>query len=596
MGTTVHYNRIELDNVVTREWHEEVTYDQSGTDPIGVKYRLGFEGIAHVQNLASAVASIGPVAGAAGNLASLWRQIEVALLTPRQTLTVRFGTQLMLTVKPTAADLKDQHRDTDNGPKPHSVKITHVAGSSVVRVQFSIEATKVLCTNKAAGPVLSNRWAINEELDRNFFTTRTIRGRLRLSSSIEAGHAYKGMVVPSLENGFRRERISYTVAENGLDCEYEITDRQVHTATPAPATDMQVSHTESTNDGVTMVSGMSIKLEGAPHIDMRDLLVRAVQIADARLAFLEEEFIFLEQLSITEHLGQSNSVELNIALRRVGENPTDFLTDLGMGNAVQALGSPLALPPLPSAVVGQPATAYNPQISTPPEIYGYVPHGGKRDAAILVLLHCYLQSPCSDEHSIGQFQQRKVTKHAPEGDSPTLVGRRLPALPQGHGSLFSKSHRQNMYTHARVDNEYVLVPLRAHMPIARRVSSLAPGDDTSVVLTLGAPQGQRVIRIDAERVGAWPELPEPLDTYTDGGLRGALLNHKLTPHAPTLAPDGATKIYRVTGTYVYALNRPPRVGETPALGGVPFANLPAKDRKVQSGTIYRQNEGHSINK
>lgn len=586
-GTNVYYNGIQLENVVTRDWDEDVTYDASGTDAIGVKYRLSFEGIAHVQNLANAVASIAPLGtGAASSLSSLWKLVTTALSTPRRILRVTMGSQTMLVVNPTLQNLGDIHRDVENGPKPKNVKISHVAGASVLRVKFTIEAVKLLCPNKAAGPVLSNRWAVQESLDHNFCVQRSIRGRLRLSTSLLPGHAFKGMVVPLLERGFKRDRIQFTVAENGLDCEYEITDKQVHQSAPAPATTWNCAHTESTNDGVTMISGVSIHLEAPPNVDKRDLIVRAIQIADTRLNFLAETDVelFIEQFALVDHIGEANAVDLSFTIRRQGATAADFFTQVLDGSGTQAMGQPVELPAL------APHPGYSPQISQSPKVYGYtaLDPTKARDPATLLLLHCYLQDPCSDKHDIAQYEQRKIRKgEGGEGERPTIVHRTLKGYPfKTKKSLFARGHRRAMYTHAQVKNVYKLRQLRAHLPIARRASSMTGNDDTSVALGLGAPMAQRVITVDAERVGAWPELPVPVDSYRDGGLRGVLLDHDLEPHAVTLAPDGSTKVYRVTARYVYALNRPPRVGETPALGSVPYAALPAADQKVQAGKIF----------
>ena len=180
----------------------------------------------------------------------------------------------------------------------------------------------------------------------------------------------------------------------------------------------------------------------------------------------------------------------------------------------------------------------------------------------------------------------------------TTVTRSLKGFPFTTGqSLFTESHRAAMYTYAHVENTYKVRALRVHMPIAKRVSSLTSADAadaTSVALTVGAPLGQRVITVDAERVGAWPELPEPLDSYQDVGFRGVLLDADVTAYAPILAPDGVTFIYRVQAKYVYALSRPVRVGETPAMGKVPFALVPEGDQLLQTAKLFGTTTAHSL--
>ena len=54
MATNVTYNGVELHNCLTRQWVQEVVYDESGTDMIGHRFGLRFECILHVQNVPSA--------------------------------------------------------------------------------------------------------------------------------------------------------------------------------------------------------------------------------------------------------------------------------------------------------------------------------------------------------------------------------------------------------------------------------------------------------------------------------------------------------------------------------------------------------------
>jgi len=50
MATDVYYNGVWLHNVSTREFHQEATYDASGTDQMSQHFRMRFEGIIHIQS------------------------------------------------------------------------------------------------------------------------------------------------------------------------------------------------------------------------------------------------------------------------------------------------------------------------------------------------------------------------------------------------------------------------------------------------------------------------------------------------------------------------------------------------------------------
>ncbi len=145
--------------------------------------------------------------------------------------------------------------------------------STVLRVRFSIECHVTYCGTGYRGGkrnskvILSNRWSVAEQLDSAFFTTRTINGTLRLARAIntdELGHYHKPTVIPPLEDGFRRDRIEYSVEPNGLTCTYTVTDKQVHAAAPPPGAKMDIIHKESAVNQSAFFSDVSIRIEGGP--------------------------------------------------------------------------------------------------------------------------------------------------------------------------------------------------------------------------------------------------------------------------------------------------------------------------------------------
>jgi len=105
--------------------------------------------------------------------------------------------------------------------------------------------------------------------------------------------------------------------------------------------------------------------------------------------------------------------------------------------------------------------------------------------------------------------------------------------------------------------------------------------DTSIVFRLAGGQCRRIIDVDVERAGAWPEIPPPVDSYIDGELQGTLLKHWLEPHPPSLTVDGMTLIYRITAHYVYAMNRPPTLNEQFRIGVAPQTSVKKDDPESQ---------------
>ena len=411
-------------------------------------------------------------------------------------------------------------------------------------------------------------------MDENFFTTRTIVGRIVFSSSLEAWHGYKGLVVPGLEAGFKRQSIRFGVSENGLEAEYQVVDRQVHTSAPFPGTKLTGYHTESTgNNGTTFFSELYVRLEGPPAAKKLDLMQRCIQIVENRIALLgklrSKDKIFLEQAALIDHIGEANVVEVRVRVQQfpTGE-PVTFLDTLLSGE----WGRPLELPEL--FVDGNPqvGTAYNPSQSWPPALWGYDSHGGVRNpAAYLFLLHCYLQTPCDPFHEVYNVAQGQSGGSIGESgtsyavDVAAFVG----PLPPADMSVYTEEHKSAIYTLTRAASRYTLRNLRTQMPFARKASISGTNDDTCIVFTLGKPVAQREIEVLVERIGQPPQIPKPLDTYTDGAIKGVLLEHHIRQPANRPTPDGKGVIFGQYAYYLYALNRPPREDEKLRIGILP---------------------------
>lgn len=467
MATDVLYNGVKLHNVVTREWDQEAVYDPSGTDLIANHYKLRFEGVLHAQEqirngapvgVRESPAWMGVQAGAIGNTAiEVYKTIRRLLEQPRGTLEVMMDGESILFCRSATARPFGASSDVDNGPKPRNVSITHVAGASVFRVSFSIECSKVECWEGAISPgnpaqmVINNRWSVSEEMDETFYTTRIIRGKLRIADSATNIMVYKYLTVPRLEHGFRRERMEFAVSEDGLTADYSVTDRQVHTAAPWPGVKIECTHTESTMTGVHFFSECNVRLEGSPEVSKQRLMTRGVQILDNRLKVLTNEYgedFLIEQAAIVDHIGERNAIEVIMRVRYFPDEKgiVEYLTKV----RCERLGKPLEVPDM----AGAPAP-YDPKISRTPAGFGYVPHGGTRSVAAACLFKCYLQQPCVDDHNVN-----KGIYDLPDspGDEPEDIDTEIVETPPPYNPDTSKpegnyhSSARKMYTIARMES------------------------------------------------------------------------------------------------------------------------------------------------
>jgi hypothetical protein len=407
----------------------------------------------------------------------------------------------------------------------------------------------------------------------------------------------RGLIVPTLESGFRRETVEVAALPNGLEADYMVIDRQVHTAAPWPATKISGHFIESNDQNIYCFSELSVRLEGKPNSDKRQLMTRAAQVAAARLgdpntwtaANPNGSGTLIEQISLIESIGEENSVEFRVRLKRVpgtipgaGGGQQAFIGNLPAGT----FGLPLKLPKIPKS--------YDPSQSQAPALWGFNPgdaiNAARDPKIVLYLLRCYLQSPCDDKH--GQQQVSTLIQgQAPNQSGPanqttvtsSTVSNLTPWTPQDSPKLSTDA--ATMYLHARQTSSYRTRRQRVQLPLAGDVSKTSA--DASRFVTLGRPQCVREVICDAERVSAPPSMPPPLDDFTEGnGIKGKLLDHTVELFSPTLSVDATQKIFRVRGRYLYALSRAPLLGENLQALVLPFTNLSLQDAAIDPSKLY----------
>lgn len=580
MGTTVKYGDISIVNALTLQWDEEAVYDDSHTDQVFNRYRLAFQGLVHVQGVTSSLApnSSGDATGVFNAAAArpstasaFYQQIRSCLLEPRQQLTVSFGPDEVLNVDPAGEPIGafDDDRDVENGPKPVSLHIKNVAGNQCLMVVWVVECAKVECCQGGPVPrVLNNRWTITESMDDNFFTTRTIRGRLRTNDALTALHSYKPMIFPPLETTFRRHSVEFTAQEDGLAADYVVVDKQTKTAAPWPSTKIECEHTEATLQGAEFSSECHVRIDGPPAAATKDLITLAFQICDAKLNINKpnpkQGEPYLQEFRVTDFVGERNSVDMLVRLIRTPADPNTSAIGAMFGVVTNEMGKPLMLPK---------QATYNPSVSHSPATWGYDSSDERNPEILLYLLTCFLQTPCEDVHCITEeagIPTLDVCDNGAESVGPITAATVVNQLPPQPTSYYSDSATQNNWRYAKMQSEYRLNPLRVQLP---RAGDINGANESTGYVTLGKPQAQRVIKYDAERVGSMPTAPAPADSYQDGEIKGTLLRHIVTPHPATVAPGGQQIIYRVTAEYVYGLNRPYKEGEAALTGALPFVNL-----------------------
>lgn len=594
MSTKVQYGSVVLENVSTRRWDETVVFDESGTDQIGVRYNLTFDAIVHQQ--------VVPVTSAHlyvddGSVYSTPPQrlvgIKKQLTTQRQELKVWFGDDLVLNAKPITGQLGtvDGRTDIENGPRPESFEIFHIASDRVFRIRWSVSVVLRGCditySDGDTRFAINNRWSVREAMDENHRITRTISGTLRLAGAATETNsmlpqAFRSLCFPGLEDGFRRTSVSFQAEKTGLALSYEITDVQGRYAPPFPATDMQATHTTSTDVGITFFTDINVTMIGPPHCDVRDLIQRAIQVAQYRLNYLDPdpaEAGFLPQktqmivaASVAEKLSAEHAhVDVQIRVQEMREEPR-FL----MGRMMSNRFGTLELPPLATfgganSSVDIEGTEYFVNKFPLPALWGTDEWAGARSPLALAFLRNLLQSPCSGAQALGE----------PTSSNP-IVGNRYNSDRYNDTSVYADPDSSSIETtdaagtwsDTHLDAMYLTVSQSSHltweqplvrMPVANHAGGTA---QSSTIVALSAPMSGRYVAIDFERYGKEPELPPwKLHSIGQANLTGALLDLEQLP--PRISNGGEGLIYRARATYEYLADR-----EISRTSEVPIGRLP----------------------
>lgn len=563
MGTNVYYNGLELRNVITRTFEQTPVRDDSGTDIIYSKFAVEVQTVMNVDLLTAAVQSLGILPESASmdgsNTGSLLRSIERILGQDRKQFRyVMDGTEVISTYPP----------DANNGPKVMSVRTAHISRSTI-RINFSIEVCVVQCDQ--ALPVINNRWSMAEDIDGNFAAVRRWRGKLRLRSAVYNVQAFRGLCIPVLHRGWKRESMSFVGETNSLELSYEITDRQLLGDAPPPGVvRMSGTHSESLLwQGAKGVGNISIRLDGFPGQDKRYMIERGVQVIYAKLAINTANSKWLKQVTFTDYFGDDvNSIEVSANIERIA--------DEGSGDLAGKIGA------MSLASFGLPMRELN--LKDYEDGVTYV-QGPYATATLAGLFGCYLQTPCDQYRGMPQVSEGSPDSNGADrtdngddnGQSQASVAEGAPPDGFTEPIEYSDAQKDALYVHAHVENGYDVSTNRIALPIAR--SSDDTNENTLAVIQLAGRTAMRRIKCEFERMDKMPDLWTPDDFDDTNGITHYLKRFTPTFQPPTKTGDGRT-IYAADAEYTFWLSRPPKAGEKYSMGTLPWDKSTTQENTV----------------
>lgn len=590
--TIVQYGDVTLYRCLTRRIEQRPVLDRSRTDLRCWRFVVQVTGYLHGWPTACQRQGIAGDSPTETNVPLVHQHVRWRLM-PRQRFVMALGCnseiasgQTLFDVSPLIAITPDDlaetglsHVDVDDGPRCLQFDVVHVSADRIFNVEATFELHVMECDDNGGAAsntsgVLSHRWSCGDSLDVNLRATRVYRGRLELATSEFSPHWFRSLVIPPLQPGMRREQIEFLASEDGRSLQYVIIDREVAVAAPYPARRWSVEHTEhSLNDSPLLShSQIVVTLEADSDVDKGELVLLALYVISAKLTGvrpgespLADHPFVMRDLTIVDLTGDVNVIRASASCQRLGQLIRDdsaTSSDTGLRICVDGIRRIVSIDDLPAwSASSDPRRSASGRIGETPVYQGPV--------SLIGILRCYLQSPCESDHGINQVTNAvEADLNSTPGSDPqaSISAVIVPTIPTIDPPYYSESHRVAMYTTYQMESIYRTHRLRAALPIATNSESSGFAE-TCAVVSLGPPQTRRIVRIAAERVGAWPEFPDPetmdagLATVgdTDLGIPAIaqkLLSAKLLGGTRTRTCNGE-EVYRARFEAVFALLRSP---------------------------------------
>lgn len=614
--TVISYGSVTLTRCVTTEFAQEPVYDDlSQSDLLYHRFTVKVTGYVHgFSSWCTLQIPFNPLSQPTSVHSASQQFIGMRVnLHPRQTFAMRIGA---VTVNSTAQGSVGgylalyaephpstppggvTHLDVNNGPRCKSFVIKRVVGDNVFQVEAEFEICKVECTysselqptGNASGPavmggapsnskgILSHRWTVTDSIDANLRTTRTYRGRLRTASANISANNFRYYVVPPLAQGLRRENIEFVVSPDGLNLDYTITDLEVNVSAPNPAKKWTITHTESIDQALWVRSAVDVTISSERGVAKSDLVIIGLNVVYAKVlggrgnvANLKQ--FFFESLVITDYIGDEQVVSVSARVRRIsGLNDNgvpkvnDAMQDWRVGAA--RIGKPLN--PADVAPVTDPNWNQDKSFGGREDAPGTTPYYQGPVLLIGAFLP-YLQTPCLDYHKIvGDAATLPTDANGTPNAAPTPDITAAVDVNWGtetDDTLLSDDAQENMYTSWKMESIYKDHSMKIALPIAN--SGYSSGEASTKICVLSQPQCRRIVRAEAERVGAWPQMPSPDQIEgivgSTSGLAQTYLGMKRRFGSPFYTAGGQ-RAYRIAVEFFFALDRKPGDSDTLAIG------------------------------
>lgn len=582
--TCIQYGTVQLYHCQTRRIEQRPVMDKAGVNLKCWRFTVHVTGYLHGFPNDCAYSSVnafgsGTVLPAQTSAAGAHQQARWRLL-PRQPFVmavgctssdINSGTVILaanpMTFVAVPADLAAtglSNYDVNDGPHCTRFDVVHVSSNNIFRVEASFVTHLVQYNDDGTAyenviGVLAHRWACTDTLDHNLRLTRTYRGLLELATSNFSPHWFRYLVVPPLQPGMRRDQMDFIATEDGKRLQYRIRDSEVAVSAPAPARRWSVEHSEQTlsQDGLKVTSQCTVLLEGDRTSDKGQLIMLGLAIVVAKVEGVAPNenpdppgTVVFNDICITDHTGDVNVVRVTASCWR----PPNVLQ--GLTIRTKGFNKQIAESDLPAFASNYDSTRSAGGYDADSTAY-------EGPLSLMGIFRGFLQGVMAVIGGINSDNQLSDQNGTASGlPKATVTAATAPSLDEEDVPWFSEGHRVNMYTTWQMESIYQTRTMRAAMPIATTPFA-GEGIDSrpkTAVIALSDGQTRRIVRIRAERAGAWPAFPDPeaMDggSATLSGISQTLLKSKLLGGTVSKSADGKD-IYRANAEFVFALARQP---------------------------------------
>jgi len=568
MGTTVKYNGVTLLNCQTMDFREVVTYDDSMTDPLYRTITFRVMGYVHGHDI---VATAGPFSrigvqphSIRGGASATYEGIRGILNQPRHRLQYICGDNQPDSTPGHLLDVTPGD-DLNNGPKPLSVDVSHIVANNTFRIEWSCEVRINPCAT--GRNVLSNRWSSVDSIDANNFTVRTFNGTLKLANNQNGigvadqnPHDFRGIVIPPLQDGMKRESMRFSASPDQKTLDWNIVDREMFYAPPKPATQMNIRHRNTSGEhGVTLTTSVEVSLEGDRNADQKELQRLCAAIIDQKIfdgaQGNAQKFVKLISYDVISTQGSQSANQVSVAARFMippDKNANNLRAAAAL--AQRSMGKNLTAQFLQGYEPDKGPGARRGESLT---YEGAIPLVGAFVAA--------LQDVCQTDESKAKFDEAIAaaqTSFAGGNHSPVQVQVRAnnetTVTPDRRFNIEHTS--KGVYTAYKVTTEIEEDETTIPLPVAG-YTGMSPYDNSSYydhdrgvyvgpslnsqpplsdTVRLAPRQTRKVVRVEAERNGEWPEMIEPQGVMQNAieGVQMFLQKKRVWLNDPTPNPDG----------------------------------------------------------